>query len=191
MKTSMMTAMMMAALAMAPAAADAATFSIDLDAVAYGVEGTAGNTVVTRDLGANAHITQVAYAFTLTADGESWLSDQLLRLGTSAEYFADFTPGFEMHNNGTESFSGSADLVAMGLDFFTDDDGIFRMEFIDNYNTAGTPGARWSPSSFTISYDVAAAAVPEPATWAMMGIGFGMIGGAARYRRRSMKATLA
>jgi len=27
--------------------------------------------------------------------------------------------------------------------------------------------------------------VPEPATWAMMLVGFGMIGGAARYRRRS------
>lgn len=32
---------------------------------------------------------------------------------------------------------------------------------------------------------VAVAAVPEPATWAMMLIGFGMVAGAARYRRRA------
>lgn len=29
------------------------------------------------------------------------------------------------------------------------------------------------------------AAVPEPGTWAMMLVGFGLVGGAARYRRRS------
>ena len=31
---------------------------------------------------------------------------------------------------------------------------------------------------------VSVAAVPEPATWAMMLVGFGMIGGVTRYRRR-------
>ena len=36
-------------------------------------------------------------------------------------------------------------------------------------------------STLTIS----AAAVPEPATWAMMLVGFGMMSGAMRYRRRS------
>ena len=36
-----------------------------------------------------------------------------------------------------------------------------------------------------------AAAVPEPATWAMMLVGFGMIGAAARYRRRGVAVTYA
>ncbi len=35
------------------------------------------------------------------------------------------------------------------------------------------------------------AAVPEPATWAMMFVGFGMVAGAARYRRRSTNAVIA
>lgn len=35
------------------------------------------------------------------------------------------------------------------------------------------------------------AAVPEPATWAMMLLGFGMIAGAVRYRRRSAKVAFA
>jgi hypothetical protein len=33
--------------------------------------------------------------------------------------------------------------------------------------------------------------VPEPATWAMMLVGFGMVGGAARYRRRAAKLSCA
>jgi len=39
--------------------------------------------------------------------------------------------------------------------------------------------------------NVMAAAVPEPATWAMMLVGFGMLGASMRYRRRSTKAVLA
>jgi len=39
--------------------------------------------------------------------------------------------------------------------------------------------------------NVMAAAVPEPATWAMMLVGFGMMGASMRYRRRSTKAALA
>ncbi len=35
------------------------------------------------------------------------------------------------------------------------------------------------------------AAVPEPATWAMMLVGFGMVGAASRYRRRGAKVTYA
>lgn len=34
-------------------------------------------------------------------------------------------------------------------------------------------------------------AVPEPSTWAMMLTGFGMVGGAMRYRRRSLKVNFA
>ncbi|MBD8546605.1 PEP-CTERM sorting domain-containing protein [Sphingomonas sp. CFBP 8760] len=34
-------------------------------------------------------------------------------------------------------------------------------------------------------------AVPEPATWGMMLLGFGMVAGAARYRRRSTKVVYA
>ncbi|EQA98614.1 hypothetical protein L288_20395 [Sphingobium quisquiliarum P25] len=42
--------------------------------------------------------------------------------------------------------------------------------------------------NYTLTYNYTAAplpAVPEPATWAMMLLGFGMIGFAARQRRRA------
>jgi hypothetical protein len=50
-----------------------------------------------------------------------------------------------------------------------------------------------STGFLSISYDYTAvtAAVPEPATWAMMLVGFGMVAGAARYRRRSTVTTFA
>jgi hypothetical protein len=41
------------------------------------------------------------------------------------------------------------------------------------------------------SMAISITAVPEPATWMMMLIGFGMVGGAARYRRRATKVTYA
>ena len=56
-----------------------------------------------------------------------------------------------------------------------------------------TPGAFGSSISYSVSYlyDASVAAVPEPATWAMMLLGFGMVAGASRYRRRSTAATYA
>lgn len=49
-----------------------------------------------------------------------------------------------------------------------------RVAFEDRVNTA-----------------IRAGAVPEPATWAMMVMGFGMLGGAMRYRRRSTRTVYA
>ncbi len=52
-------------------------------------------------------------------------------------------------------------------------------------------------ASFAVTLPFAAAdggpvsPVPEPATWAMMLVGFGMVAGAARYRRRSTTAAIA
>nr|WP_235535155.1 PEPxxWA-CTERM sorting domain-containing protein [Sphingomonas sp. Leaf339] len=51
-------------------------------------------------------------------------------------------------------------------------------------NVDGFLGITFTPES-------AVTAVPEPATWAMMLVGFAMVGGAARYRRRSFKVTYA
>ncbi len=42
----------------------------------------------------------------------------------------------------------------------------------------------------TANYSITAA-VPEPATWAMMLVGFGMVGAASRYRRRSVRSAIA
>lgn len=54
--------------------------------------------------------------------------------------------------------------------------------YVSSLDTQGGRG------SLTISL---VSAVPEPGTWAMMIVGFGMVGGALRYRRRSTKVTFA
>lgn len=54
--------------------------------------------------------------------------------------------------------------------------------FGDNYQSAFAANTR--QSIFQITGDFAA--VPEPATWAMMVLGFGLAGGAMRGRRRTM-----
>jgi len=52
-----------------------------------------------------------------------------------------------------------------------------RFNLVDQF--IGTPGV------------LTVAAIPEPATWAMMMVGFAMVGGAARYRRRATKIAYA
>jgi hypothetical protein len=61
-------------------------------------------------------------------------------------------------------------------------------EFAREYNTpedghpGGTGGSRWS--TWIAGIDAASPAVPEPATWAMMIAGFGMVGFAMRRSRK-------
>jgi hypothetical protein len=66
------------------------------------------------------------------------------------------------------------------------------------YNLWGdAPGAysfyAYNGSSYTIQStgSVTVTAIPEPATWAMMLLGFGMVGAGVRYRRRSTKVAYA
>lgn len=51
-------------------------------------------------------------------------------------------------------------------------------------------GGSFSNVSVTYTYLARVGAVPEPATWAMMLAGFGMVAGATRYRRRKAAISL-
>ena len=86
------------------------------------------------------------------------------------------------------------DVVSLG---FSVRDG--NQTFSQYVQFAATAGETISSLSFsntplTDAFEVAnftVTAVPEPATWGMMLIGFGMVAGAARYRRRSTKIVYA
>ena len=62
-----------------------------------------------------------------------------------------------------------------------------------NYASVGVDNtiSVWNNLGFDTLVFETAAVVPEPATWAMMLVGFGMLGGALRYRGRSSTITYA
>ena len=78
-----------------------------------------------------------------------------------------YNPAFLSANGGTAASARTAFITGLtsGLAYL-------------NIHTSNNPGGE-------IRAQVSAA-VPEPATWAMMLLGFGVVGGAVRYRRRSI-----
>ncbi len=74
--------------------------------------------------------------------------------------------------NGTATYSNQT-LASLGL---------IAGSYVYSLNNSDT---------VTVNVGPVAAAVPEPGTWAMMLLGFGMIGATARYRRRGMKTAYA
>jgi hypothetical protein len=57
-----------------------------------------------------------------------------------------------------------------------------------SFNVLANSGYRYTTAD---AYRAFATAVPEPATWGMMILGFGMVGASARYRRRGGKVAVA
>ncbi len=81
---------------------------------------------------------------------------------------------------GTAAFSTTLNLIE-GLNTLS-----FR--FIGPLQGAGDEG--WGINSVLVDGN-AVSAVPEPAAWALMIVGFGIVGGALRYRRRSTSVAFA
>lgn len=181
----------LAATAMAvvlPAAqANAATLIVSVaGAQGYDDFGGTGNTIQTFNIGAGSHITGVTYSVNITANGASWLSEATLAFTDSLLNAGVFlSPGFADDNPGTASYSESADLISLGLDFVVGADGILRLEYFDSFVDGELPDSIWNSGTVTFTYEpVGATAVPEPATWAMMIAGFGMVGFGLRRRAK-------
>lgn len=68
-------------------------------------------------------------------------------------------------------------------------DGVYSVNSV--FDGSATSGFANTAAAITQFTGTSVAAVPEPATWSMMLIGFGMIGTAVRYRRRSTKTVYA
>ena len=175
--------------------AEAATLVVNVaGAQSYSAFGDIRNTVQTFNIGALSRITAIAFDVTITAFPTSYLSEATLAF-TGSDTNGDgvfFTPGFDDAAPGTASYAGSTTLTGQGLDFAVGTDGILRLEYFDSFDDASvSPDAQWIGGTLTFTYDEVTAAVPEPATWMMMFAGFAMVGGAARYRRRTMRVRYA
>ena len=172
-------------LAVAPAVA--ADLTVDVSGIpSFGELGDPGNISFSTLIGANAHVTGVSYDVTIQAFDPSYLSEITLYFGNTAQDTGVFlSPGFEYLEPGTGSFSDSANLVDLGLDFNVDDDGLLYTEFFEAFDDSSvSPDGSWLSGTVTFTYeDGATAPVPEPASWAMMIAGFGLVGGALRSRR--------
>ncbi|MDC6166970.1 PEP-CTERM sorting domain-containing protein [Paucibacter sp. XJ19-41] len=165
------------------AGAHAATRDIPLSSIASsGLLGAAGNTVLSFQLGAGAHVTAMRWELDIEAFAPSWLSE--LRLAVSGSDITTggllFAPGEGRDAAGTLRAAGELDLLESGLDFHLGTDGILRLEFHEAAGDGLQPDGIWR--SGRLSFDSAAAPVPEPASLTMMVAG-GLLIAAARRRR--------
>lgn len=91
--------------------------------------------------------------------------------------------GTQLNNGVVPNFPGSGDPSGSRFVTFNGTNGTL-LSGIRFSNTGGNRAFEFDNVSFTT-------AVPEPATWMMMLVGFGMVGAAARYRRRTTAAAIA
>lgn len=90
--------------------------------------------------------------------------------------------------NGT-MVSGSSFFLASYDTANAFDDGVYSVNSV--FDGSATSGIANTAAAITQFTGTSVAAVPEPATWSMMLVGFGIMGAAVRYRRRSSKTVYA
>ncbi len=157
--------------------AQAATLVVDVSGIYSNDElGDPINTVLNFNIGAFSHVTDLAWDVELYADWPSWLSEMSVMFND----YLILTPGINDTFDGFGSYAGSGHLADYGLDFYTDASGILKLEFYEEFDDWPDDwDGIWESGTITVTYTT----VPEPATWAMLIAGFGLVGATARRRR--------
>lgn len=161
-------------------AAQAASFDLNFDNIySYNEKGDADNTTLTFDIGPRSFITGFSWSVDVTAFDPSWLSELTVEFTNSAGEGFEFSP-ISVDASGTQSSSGSFDLLNQGLAFYTRNDGKLNLEFFEFYaDFDAAPDGKWNTGQFSIIY----APIPEPATLAMFGAGLLTVLSLGRRRR--------
>jgi len=169
-----------AALGLTSLAAQAATVVVDVSgAQSVNLQGENGNTIWLIDIGANMALTSLDWTVSLSAFSPSVLAEMQVSFGNSSgSNLLTFTPGAADYVSGNGSYSGSLDLSGYGVG--SGGDGKLRIEFSEGYKDLGVGVAEGQWVSGSLTFGVSA--VPEPASVALLLLGLGVVGGAARRR---------
>lgn len=167
-----------AAAALAVGSAHGSEVTLDVSGIfSNDVLGSAINEIRSIHLG-GARITGISWDVGLFADSPSWLSEMSVDLndGTGAGF--SLSPGFGDDFSGADRYIGSADLVALGLDFVLGGNGTLNFEFFETFDDfPGDWDGIWERGTLTVSY------VPEPATFGLAALALLGLGASARRRK--------
>lgn len=168
------------AAAMAAGSAQAYEVTLDVSSIAsMGEKGSALNEVRFLDLFAGARVIGLSWSVELSTLGPSWLSEIGVDLNDGGSAGLELYPGIGDDFSGSDSYSGTADLVALNADFSVGASGRLYFEFFEYVKDVSNLGAdgMWDSGSLTVTY------VPEPATFGLAALA--LLGLGLSSRRRS------
>lgn len=171
-----------AAFGIASLAAQATPVVVDVSgANSVNLLGEAGNTVWLIDIGPNTVLNSLDWSVTLSAFTPSLLSELQVSFGSVSGPAFTFAPDTVDGLSGAGSYTGSLDLTGLGI--AADADGKLRIEFSEEFKDLAPGVAEGQWVSGNLTFDVTAAAVPEPSQAALAVLGLTLVAGARRMRR--------